>query len=151
MEIVESCDRFPRLVSGSGGKVAVNLRVGIEKSFDTGRIYQVIAEIHRSDPEAEVQIRQASVPDLERGLREDHLHGADALKSPLYWTDGGGNNSTEFTWLPAGWSASVNCAASVLLCPNGSWHPPWWTGSSSCVLITDFLRTYSIMVKRWRN
>ena len=32
-----------------------------------------------------------------------NLHGADALKSPLYWTDGGGNNSTEFTWLPAGW------------------------------------------------
>ena len=25
------------------------------------------------------------------------------MKSPLYWTDGGGNNSTEFTWLPAGW------------------------------------------------
>ena len=74
MEIVESCDRFPRLVSGSGGKVAVNLRVGIEKSFDTGRIYQVIAEIHRLDPEAEVQIRQASVPDLERGLREDQFH-----------------------------------------------------------------------------
>ena len=48
MEIVESCDRFPRLVSGSGGKVAVNLRVGIEKSFDTGRIYQIPG--HRGDP-----------------------------------------------------------------------------------------------------
>ena len=30
------------------------------------------------------------------------LHG-DALKSPLYWTDGGGDNSTGFSWLPAGW------------------------------------------------
>ena len=30
-------------------------------------------------------------------------HGADALKSPLYWTDGGGSNTTDFTWLPAGW------------------------------------------------
>ncbi len=32
-----------------------------------------------------------------------NLHGAEALKSPLYWTDGGGDNSTGFTWLPAGW------------------------------------------------
>ena len=83
MEIVESCDRFPRLVSGSGGKVAVNLRVGIEKSFDTGRIYQVIAEIHRLDPEAEVQIRQASVPDLERGLREDQFHAVFSASPSL--------------------------------------------------------------------
>ena len=28
--------------------------------------------------------------------------GADALKSPNYWIDGGGSNSTDFTWLPAG-------------------------------------------------
>ena len=34
---------------------------------------------------------------------ELNLHGAEALKSPLYWTDGGGDNSTGFTWLPAGW------------------------------------------------
>ena len=32
-----------------------------------------------------------------------NLHGADALRSPDYWTVGAGNNSTEFTWLPAGW------------------------------------------------
>ena len=29
-------------------------------------------------------------------------YGAAALKSPLYWIDGGGNNSTGFTALPAG-------------------------------------------------
>ena len=34
---------------------------------------------------------------------ELNLYGADALKSPLYWTDGGGSNTTGFTWLPAGW------------------------------------------------
>ena len=34
---------------------------------------------------------------------ELNLHGAEALKSPLYWTDGGGDNITGFTWLPAGW------------------------------------------------
>ena len=31
------------------------------------------------------------------------LHGADALKSPLYWLDGGGSNTTGFSALPAGW------------------------------------------------
>ena len=31
-----------------------------------------------------------------------NAHGASALKSPLHWIDGGGNNSTTFTWLPAG-------------------------------------------------
>ena len=31
------------------------------------------------------------------------LHGADALKSPLYWLDGGGSNMTGFSALPAGW------------------------------------------------
>jgi uncharacterized protein (TIGR02145 family) len=30
-------------------------------------------------------------------------HGAYSLKSPLYWTDGGGDNSTGFSWLPAGY------------------------------------------------
>ena len=30
-------------------------------------------------------------------------HGADALKSPLYWLDGGGSNTTGFSALPAGW------------------------------------------------
>lgn len=30
-------------------------------------------------------------------------YGNDALKSPLYWTDGGGSNTTGFSWLPAGW------------------------------------------------
>ena len=30
-------------------------------------------------------------------------HGAYALKVPYYWTDGGGDNSTGFTWLPAGY------------------------------------------------
>ena len=35
--------------------------------------------------------------------------GAEALRSPNYWVSGGGNNSTEFTWLPAGmWNGSVN-------------------------------------------
>ena len=31
------------------------------------------------------------------------LHGADALKSPMYWLDGGGSNTTGFSALPAGW------------------------------------------------
>jgi uncharacterized protein (TIGR02145 family) len=31
-----------------------------------------------------------------------NAHGASALKSPLHWIDGGGDNSTTFTWLPAG-------------------------------------------------
>ena len=39
-------------------------------------------------------------PEKYEGL---NLYGADALKSPLYWTDGGGTNTTGFTWLPAGW------------------------------------------------
>jgi len=30
-------------------------------------------------------------------------YGIDALKSPLYWLDGGGDNSTGFSALPAGW------------------------------------------------
>ena len=35
--------------------------------------------------------------------------GASALKSPNYWVDGGGSNSTEFTWLPAGrWNGEAN-------------------------------------------
>ena len=34
---------------------------------------------------------------------ELNLYGADALKSPFYWTDGGGTNTTDFSWLPAGW------------------------------------------------
>ena len=34
---------------------------------------------------------------------EDLFLYGDALKSPLYWTDGGGDNSTGFSWLPAGW------------------------------------------------
>lgn len=32
-----------------------------------------------------------------------NAYGSHALKSPLYWTDGGGNNSTGFTALPAGY------------------------------------------------
>ena len=32
-----------------------------------------------------------------------NAHGADALKSPLYWLDGGGSNTTGFTALPAGY------------------------------------------------
>ena len=32
-----------------------------------------------------------------------NAHGADALKSPMYWLDGGGSNTTEFTSLPAGY------------------------------------------------
>lgn len=32
-----------------------------------------------------------------------NAHGADALKSPLYWLDGGGSNTTAFTALPAGY------------------------------------------------
>ena len=32
-----------------------------------------------------------------------NAHGAYALKSPLYWVDGGGDNSTGFSWLPAGY------------------------------------------------
>lgn len=33
---------------------------------------------------------------------ELNTYGADALKSPLYWTSGGGDNSTGFSALPAG-------------------------------------------------
>ena len=34
--------------------------------------------------------------------------GADALKSPNYWIDGGGSNSTGFAWLPAGrWNGAL--------------------------------------------
>ena len=33
---------------------------------------------------------------------ELNTYGAAALRSPDYWLDGGGNNSTLFTWLPAG-------------------------------------------------
>ena len=32
-----------------------------------------------------------------------NAHGGYALKVPYYWTDGGGDNSTGFTWLPAGY------------------------------------------------
>ena len=32
-----------------------------------------------------------------------NLHGDIGLKTPTYWTDGGGLNTTGFTWLPAGW------------------------------------------------
>ena len=32
-----------------------------------------------------------------------NTHGATALKSPLYWIDGGGDNSTGFTSLPGGY------------------------------------------------
>lgn len=32
-----------------------------------------------------------------------NAYGSHALKSPLYWLDGGGNNSTGFTALPAGY------------------------------------------------
>ena len=39
-------------------------------------------------------------PEKYRGLNE---YGADALKSPYYWTDGGGDNSTGFSALPAGY------------------------------------------------
>jgi uncharacterized protein (TIGR02145 family) len=39
---------------------------------------------------------------------ELNSYGAVALKSPLYWTDGGGDNSTGFSWLPAGrWNGSA--------------------------------------------
>ena len=32
-----------------------------------------------------------------------NAHGAFALKTPNYWLDGGGDNSTGFSWLPAGY------------------------------------------------
>ena len=32
-----------------------------------------------------------------------NLHGADALRTPDYWVTGAGDNSTGFSWLPAGW------------------------------------------------
>lgn len=48
---------------------------------------------------------------LPTDLKYDFLgtFGVDALKSPLYWLDGGGNNSTGFTSLPGGYyDGSIN-------------------------------------------
>ena len=36
-------------------------------------------------------------------LLPDLKYGAEALRSPLYWITGAGNNSTGFTALPAGY------------------------------------------------
>lgn len=72
--------------------------------------------------------------------------GADALKSPLYWLDGGGNNSTGFSSLPGGYyEGSIDRYINLMgeayywstTKDHGTWHPSGFVVKHDCDMIIE--------------
>lgn len=72
--------------------------------------------------------------------------GTDALKSPLYWLDGGGNNSTGFSSLPGGYyEGSIDRYINLMgeayywstTKDHGTWHPSGFVVKHDCDMIIE--------------
>ena len=78
-----------------------------------------------------------------------NAHGADALKSPLYWLDGGGSNTTGFTALPAGYydgsiDRFVNLMGETYFWSTTKVGSEWEASASSMGIHCDDIHTSNV-------
>lgn len=70
--IIERCDRLPQLFHPDSltekSPLPGSLHVGMLRSFNTQHIYQVLAQLRRSHPEADIMLTQDTVSGLKQGL-----------------------------------------------------------------------------------
>ena len=83
--IIDRCDRLPALfrpaeAGGKGKKVPNVLKIGYQVFFDTGKVYQAMADIRRDDPQADVLLLQGNITELKQGLKSNLFDAVFSLQ-----------------------------------------------------------------------